>query len=702
LFFFFFRIGAKASRQTNDGHTALHLAAYRGFLNVVRTLCESGTDIRLLDGNGRTALHVAAQSTNPNSEFVVEYLLSVGFEAQMRDSTGRSALHYAARNGVSSIIYKLLSAGAEVDVQDNFGLTPLHYSAALRSESAFKSVKLLCRANDLSVQRRDLNGFLAIHYAVFADNIDVAMLLADVMSDISVPTSQDPLQITLYHVAARYRHSQLLHKLLAFYHMRSLNLDKELSARLNNTIGLEADGNGRIPMHYAMSQGCRSCMEVLLGTAIRKRALICKDNDGITPVHAAAAKGSVDCLTQAISMLRPMDVNVLDKRSRTPLMLAMGNARWDCAEVIMASEKVDYSCVDNAGRGLMHRAAVMCDVKQCIILMGKGADFISGDIYHVTPLHLAAKEGDAELVQLLLCRKAEVKEDLNGLTPFEWAAAGGSVAVLEVLKEKRQRANVFNSILIAAAHNRYNVCKYLLDEVPECIGAIDARGWTALHYAARAGHTDVVRLLVDRGAEISAIDERLRTPLMLTAMCNDEVNSVDVAEILLNAGASVALRDVDGNTALHLACLSRNEDVAQYFLKRLDAPDPEREGEHIVNSVNNKHETLLHLACKAGMINFLTDVMVLSSYSVAVRSSPFVKFLQPCTALQEMYRKWFKDERGRVPALAPIDDDDVAECASFLIGIFIDSPQTARSSLFCRHFAAAFTYGIACEIPDGP
>uniref|UniRef100_A0A9J2PCU4 Ion transport domain-containing protein n=1 Tax=Ascaris lumbricoides TaxID=6252 RepID=A0A9J2PCU4_ASCLU len=674
---FLIESGADLDLQTSDGETALHLAAYRGFLNVARALCENGCNIHLVDSNNRTALHVAAQSSNPNSEFVVECLLSVGIEPQARDLSGRSALHYAARNCVSSIIYKLMNAGAEVDVQDIYGFTPLHYAAALKNDSVFKCIKLMCRANDSSVQRSDVNGFLPIHYAVFADNVDVTMLLADVMNNISVPSSQMPLQMTLYHVAARYRHSQLLHKLLAFYHMRSLNLDKELAAKLNNTIGLEADANGRIPMHYAMSQGCRSCMEILLGTAIRKRALICKDNNGITPVHAAAARGSVECLTQAVGMLKPMDVNVLDKKSRrvpetsimatlpdywrTPMMFALGNGRWDCAEAMMASEKVDYSCVDSAGRGLMHRAVVMCDVKQCAELIKRGADFKTADCSKVTPLHLAAKTGNAGLVQLLMSQNADVTEDANGLSPFEWAAAGGNVAVLEILKNTRRRANMFISLLIAASCNRFNVCKYLLDELPECVSAVDARGWIALHYAARAGYVDIVQLLVERGAETSAIDGQLRTPLMLCTMCNDRVNSVGVAEILMAAGASVVLHDIDGNSALHLACMSRNEDVAQYILKHLDPPEPDHQAEHIVNSVNNRKETLLHLACKAGMVNFLTDVVVFSPYSIAVR-----------------------DERGRVPVLAPIEDDDVAECASFLITILMDNPQTARTSLLCE------------------
>lgn len=79
--------------------------------------------------------------------------------------------------------------------------------------------------------------------------------LTDVMADVTVPSSLHPHHLTLYHIAARYNHAQLLHKLLAFYHMRSMLLDKEQAEKIGNTIGLEMDSYDRIPIHYAMSYG---------------------------------------------------------------------------------------------------------------------------------------------------------------------------------------------------------------------------------------------------------------------------------------------------------------------------------------------------------------------------------------------------------------------------------------------------------------
>jgi len=45
------------------------------------------------------------------------------------------------------------------------------------------------------------------------------------------------------------------------------------------------------------------------------------------------------------------------------------------------------------------------------------------------------------------------------------------------------------------------------------VNAAEKDGWTALHWAAMEGHTDVVRLLLQNGANVEAVTERGLTPL---------------------------------------------------------------------------------------------------------------------------------------------------------------------------------------------
>jgi ankyrin repeat protein len=64
-----------------DGSTALHLAAWKNKIEVVRVLASAGADYRAAKSDGQTALHEAAEA---GSMEAVEHLLSVGANAQAR------------------------------------------------------------------------------------------------------------------------------------------------------------------------------------------------------------------------------------------------------------------------------------------------------------------------------------------------------------------------------------------------------------------------------------------------------------------------------------------------------------------------------------------------------------------------------------------------------------------------------------------
>lgn len=61
-------------------------------------------------------------------------------------------------------------------------------------------------------------------------------------------------------------------------------------------------------------------------------------------------------------------------------------------------------------------------------------------------------------------------------------------------------------LIEAAKLGKLEDVKTILDAEPGLIDSRDSEGATALHYAAFAGHCDVVRLLVERGADINARD----------------------------------------------------------------------------------------------------------------------------------------------------------------------------------------------------
>lgn len=107
-----------------------------------------------------------------------------------------------------------------------------------------------------------------------------------------------------------------------------------------------------------------------------------------------------------------------------------------------------------------------------------------------------------------------------------------------------------------------------------------------LHYAVLSGSLRMVTILVNHRAFVDCVDSSKKTPLMVA--CEEEDH--DIAEFLLDRGASTMTQDASGNKPIHFAVKSR----AQACLRRLLSDDAD------VNTVNHMDETPLFLACKFG------------------------------------------------------------------------------------------------------
>ncbi|USP81074.1 hypothetical protein yc1106_08348 [Curvularia clavata] len=94
----------------------------------------------------------------------------------------------------------------------------------------------------------------------------------------------------------------------------------------------------------------------------------------------------------------------------------------------------------------------------------------------------------------------------------------------------------------------------------------DSRRITALHYAAREGHEAVALLLVDRGADLKAKDEKGGTPLHSAASSWKENKAV--VQLLVDRGADIKATDNNGKTPLHWAAWVENEVVVQLLVDR--------------------------------------------------------------------------------------------------------------------------------------
>ena len=80
-------------------------------------------------------------------------------------------------------------------------------------------------------------------------------------------------------------------------------------------------------------------------------------------------------------------------------------------------------------------------------------------------------------------------------------------------------------------------------------------------YAAGYGHVDIVKLLLDAGADVNERSRVSRTPLIWAAG-SGQLNTV---RLLLKNGADPDLVDSNGETAADLAAENGHDDVAHFL-----------------------------------------------------------------------------------------------------------------------------------------
>ena len=298
-----------------------------------------------------------------------------------------------------------------------------------------------------------------------------------------------------------------------------------------------------------------------------------------------------------------------DVRAPSLAEAARRGATQTVVELLAAG--ADANTVDRDGTPALHWAVRVRDRATAERLIVAGADVNAESRYGVTPLQLAIAAADGALTRWLLDSGADATAvDRAGEPPLLQAARVGDVDVAAALLEHGVHVDVRDAnfrqtaLMVAARHGHVDLAKVLIDagadvdaataaedpprfippsESPpglsKGIGIVRA-GWpedrgkrfpaggskTALLYATREGHLDVVQLLVKHGANLERSDDNGITPL-LNSILNASLFRVHrtgasahlaIANLLLDAGANVNASDWYGETPLWAAVDLRN------------------------------------------------------------------------------------------------------------------------------------------------
>jgi ankyrin repeat protein len=176
-------------------------------------------------------------------------------------------------------------------------------------------------------------------------------------------------------------------------------------------------------------------------------------------------------------------------------------------------------------------AAEAGDLAEVQRLIGQGPGLLNAarPPYAMTPLMLAAQKGHVEVVRWLVDQEAAVDEqDLSGNTALCHASNEKDCApVVRLLLERGADptiANQFDYIPLVNACDRGDsaAVRCLLDHpsAPATINHVDEGGRTAVWWASFRGRVDVLRALLEKGADHTIADEHGRTPMTFAKQNN--------------------------------------------------------------------------------------------------------------------------------------------------------------------------------------
>jgi len=230
----------------------------------------------------------------------------------------------------------------------------------------------------------------------------------------------------------------------------------------------------------------------------------------------------------------------------------------------------------NFGYTRLERASNDGKINMVKGLLKLGADVKKVGSKKIPALHLASLRGHKDIVKVLLKAGAEMnKVDREGYTPLLRAIRNGHDDIAMLLLKAGAKDEVkyrgLNAFELSSVHSLKNVMEFLLDKGANVNSKIKFQDdeMTPLHLAVMKNKSDVVRMLIRKGADINLRSRRLQTPLHLAAIHNV---SKDILEMLLKKGADINSLDHHLQTPLFHAASRGYKDLVEFLLSKGSDP----------------------------------------------------------------------------------------------------------------------------------
>jgi len=219
---------------------------------------------------------------------------------------------------------------------------------------------------------------------------------------------------------------------------------------------------------------------------------------------------------------------------------------------------VDLESKDKDGDRAVHNAAHGNEAEVLKLLAQAGADINAKNDKNQSALHIAVNKGYTRIVSCLLASKARPSiQDSFGDTPLHDAITKEEDEIIQLLLQFKADISVknnkgFNCLHHAALKGSVSAITALLaiNSHPWIINEKKEDGFTALHLASLNKHQKVAEMLITQGkADINAQNNKLQTSLHIAVVGQN----LQMVQLLVEEGASLDLKDEDGDTPMHEA-----------------------------------------------------------------------------------------------------------------------------------------------------
>ncbi|XP_069660200.1 palmitoyltransferase ZDHHC13 [Haliaeetus albicilla] len=255
-------------------------------------------------------------------------------------------------------------------------------------------------------------------------------------------------------------------------------------------------------------------------------------------------------------------------------------------------------------------------VERCKELVEAGYDVRQPDKENVTLLHWAAINNRQELVKYYISKGAIVDQlggDLNS-TPLHWAIRQGHLPMVMLLLKCGADPSLidgegFSSIHLAVLFQHMPIIAYLISK-GQNVDTTDFNGQTPLMLSAqKAVGPEPTRFLLKFNPSLSAVDNVQKNTALHWAITSGNTSAVD---LLLEAGASLDIKNAKGETPLDLAYQSLNRFMV-YMVKEEERMRSRRNNRLL--KIVEKYELFLLLASSLTLMWAIGYIMNLSSDS---------------------------------------------------------------------------------------